>query len=638
MFRKKPKEEKGGEPGPGEAPKQEPAAEPKPEEGQKQEPAKSAEEGGDDVGSIKNMSGMDAGAEAGPEKAAEPAEGKPAGKPGTGRSGNAGEPEEEEALPRKKGKGESESKKLRKQLETQKESLRSLEREKGEAIKRSEELAGLIEEISSEAAEDAAKPKTRQKEAQEMPDIEPKLKEMQDRMEAQVNQLKEAIQAIAGKDEEGKKGEQEVAETMKRMFDKRLRELTDKFDEARDAASAAKEAAPAAEVSGGLMAMGGGMELKNEVDKLKKSLKDLATLLDAFKEEAENRFMGIDRELETVEKLPDLEDKMQQFEKKLGSENVLKLRTLISSVDDIKQEVIPLAVKRQVEQQLDPFVKRLKASDDFAEKLAAKLAAVIGDMEDARKDAKTLSRHEDRISGIDDSLAEFRKLMAEVKASMKETEKAQARALEDRIKETFPKLAEPELIAIRKEFAGKFAFMDSRLHSADALLSELRKEIAEACAIKGEIGGLEDGIKRLDDEREKIMSRIESLKREDAELEDKIEELETPKEVITELDNKTKDVLDIREFFVRRADGLEERINELDKRAVPVKTLADRCDTLARGVKELSESLARLEAKSESEKKELHDIIKQHAEEKRQLEEKLKEQRIRISTLIKEFR
>jgi len=536
----------------------------------------------------------------------------------------------------KKKKADPETLKLRKQLETQKDTIKSLEKERGEAMKKSDELAELIEDLSSEVKE--VKSSSKKEVAQPAIDIEPRLRELQEKMGSQIGELKSAIQSMATKGDEDKEGEEQVAETMKKMFDKRLKELTDKLEDVRPQPSGKDEGARPGEVSGGLMAMGGGIEFQNEIDKLKKSIKDIATLMDAFKEEAENRFLAIDRELETVEKLPDLEDKMEQFEKKLGQENVQKLRTLISSADDIKQEFIPRTVKRAVEENLDPFSKRVKGIEDALEKTNAKTQGIAGEMDTDKKEIKTLWKFEDRISKLEDGIAEIKKIISETRASIRDLDKAHQKATEEKIKELLPKMLEAEASSLKKEFAGRFAFMDDKLDSAENTVSESRKEISELAVLKGEVGKMDDEMVKLKEMDEKLLNRINALKAEDADLEDKIETLKTPKEIITELDNKTKDILEIREFFVRRADGLEDMIKKLDTRAVPVEKINEKVDSLLKEIAGLREAHTKLEQKTESEKRELHVLIRQHAEEKKHLEEKLNEQRVRISTLIKEFR
>ncbi len=543
------------------------------------------------------------------------------------------------AAPKKKTDPEIE--KLERQLETQKESMKSLEDEKGEAMKKSEELAGLVEDLSSEmknAKPAPTPPQPVQPVQPAAPSIEPKIKELEEKTALQIDELKKAVVAMTEKEGEEKKGEQEVAETMKKMFDKRLKELGEKLEESKAAPPPKEEAPPAGEVASGLMAMSGGIEFKNELDKLKKSLKEIATLIDAFKEEAENRFMAIDRELETVERVPDLEDKMEDFERKLGAENVQKLRALISSADEMKEEIIPLIVKRKVEENIDPFSKRIKNVEDALDKANAKMNEIGNYFVTNKKDITALYRFDDRISKLEDGISDTKRLITELSSMIRDSVKANLKETDEKIKELLPRMIESESSSIKKEFAGRFAFIDDKLQSVENMVSESHKDIGEFAALKGEVGSLQDGLERLDEKKEKILNRIEILKSDNINLEDRVESLQTPKEIITELDNKTKDILDIREFFVRRADGLEKRINAQDERAVPTKKLHDKVDALSGQLKEMRESQMRLEQRIESEKKEFQQLVKHHAEEKRKLEERLKEQKLRVSTLLKEFR
>ncbi len=552
-------------------------------------------------------------------------------------------PAEEPAAGKKQSKSELE--KLKKQLATQRETMRELEREKAVALKKGDELAGLVEDLSTEMKEAAPANAPGAQPAQPaqaaLPDFEPKLKEMEEKTASQIKALQETIEGMGKKKEEDKKGEEEVAVTMKKMFDKRLKELTEKLDDtkAKPAPGVAGTAEPGkGEASGSLMAMGGGVEIKKDVDDMKKTIKDLATLVDAFKEEAENRFMALDRELEVLDRFPRLEQSMEQFEKKLNPENVQRLRMLISTADDLKEEVIPLVVKREAEQKIEPFSKRVGKVEEVNEKVKDKLAELLLDMKNDKKDIKTIYKFEERIAKLEDTGKQVMQLISELRTAMRDLDKNQRHDIFEKMKETFPGVVEAESSNIRKDFAGRFAFVEDKIQSAENNISEIHNEIAELSTLKGEVDTAEDKIEALGEGDKKLGDRIDALKEKHHDVLDMIEKLKTPKEVITELDNKTKDILEIREFFVRRADGLDERIKQLDERAVPTKKLHDKVDALANNNTELRDNQKKLEAKFDSEKKELQKIITQHAAEKKQLEEKLKEQKSRIGYLLKEFK
>jgi DNA repair exonuclease SbcCD ATPase subunit len=545
----------------------------------------------------------------------------------------APEPEQE----KKKKKPDPEVAKLRKQLERQKESIESAERDKEDALKKREEMASLVEELSDEIKEAKGAPAAPAAAAQPAaPSIEPKLRELEDKTAAQIKELKDAIGAAATKKEEEKKGEEEVAETMKKMFDKRLKELGEKLEEKKEAPP--KEEAAAGEVSGGLIAMGGGVEFQKDLDNIKKSMKDLATLFDAFKEEAENRFMAVDKELQPVERVPDLEDKMSHFERKLGPENVQKLRMLISSADDLKEEVIPLIVGRRVEEKIDPLSKKVKDVENALQLESEGRQSIRTDMDMINKDIKALYKFEDRIGKMEEGLAGAMKLLAELRALVRELDKEQKKSTEDRMKEVLPKMIEAESSNIRKEFTGRFAFIDDKLQSVENMVAESHKETSELAVLKGQFDKLEDDLQDVNDELEKISGRLEDLKSRDMDLGERIEALQTPKEIITELDKKTKDILEIRDFFVRRADGLEQRINVLDERAVPTKKLNDRVAAMVRDIKGIRQSQHGLEQRIAKEKNEFHALIRQHAAEKRRLEETIKAQKARVAMLLHELK
>jgi chromosome segregation ATPase len=549
-------------------------------------------------------------------------------------------PEEpaEKPAPKKKG-SDADMDKLKKQLEMQKDSIKDAEKEKEDAMKKSEELAGLVEDLTSEIKETKVAPQAAAPAAQPPPpSIEPKLNALEEKTAAQIKGLKETIEAATVKKEEEKKDGAEVAETMKKMFDKRLKELTEKLEESKKAPSPKEAPAAPGEVSGGLMAMGGGVEMQKEMDKVKRSLKDLATLMDAFKEEAENRFLAIDRELENVERVPDLEDKMKQFERKLGEENVQKLRTLISSADDLREEVIPTIVKRIVDERIDPYSKKVKGVDDAIEKAIANMQTINSDLLGQAKDIKALSKFDDRILKLEEEMGGVKKLISELRVLVRDLDKEQKKSADDKMKEILPKMIETEASKIKQEFAGRLAFIDDKLQSVENMVAESHKEISELATLDGKADGLGDEMQKANEDLERIRDRIDVLKSRDMDLEDKIQSLQTPKEIITELDNKTKDIVDIREFFARRADGLEQRINHLDERAVPPKKLHAKVDALANEIKALRETQKGLEKKVESEKKEFQALIKHHAEEKRKLEEKIKEQRTRVSMLLHELK
>ncbi len=595
------------------------------------EPAAGPESHGGGLEGLKNISESPANAEEKP-----PEETVPKTPP---------EPSPEETAteekPKKKARKESasETEKLRKQIETQKESLRALEKEKEDAMKKGDELASLIEDISSEMKEAKAAPAAQAAQpAPQMPDITPKLKEIEEKTTSQISALQAAIAEMGKKKDDEKKDEEDVTATMKKMFDKRLKELSDKLEEASAKPAPGTGQGQGGEVSGGLSAIGGGVEFKKEVDSLKKSLKDMATLLDAFKEEAENRFMAIDREMQVVERFPEMEQKMDQFEKKLGPENVQRLRLLISSADDLKDEVIPLVVKRVVEDKVEPHSRKVKEVQDENRKNREKMLEISAELKADRKDIEKLYKLDDRISKLEELTSGFTKLIAEVRTTMKDLDKNQRIELSEKMKEMLPKMIETESSNVRKEFAARFAFMEEALKSAENVASEAHKDIAALSAIKGEMDMLDDKMNSLDEEKEKLEMKIEGLRSKDKDIEDRLDDMQTPKEIITELDNKTKDILDIREFFVRRANQLEERINQLDERAVPTKKLHEKVDSIFANLSELRENYKKLDERVTAENKQFQTLIKEHSEQKAKLEDKLKEQKTRISVLLKEFK
>ncbi|MCK4714266.1 MAG: hypothetical protein KAT35_01735, partial [Candidatus Aenigmarchaeota archaeon] len=416
----------------------------------------------------------------------------------------AEEPEHAEEPKPEKKPSPSEIEKLKKQLVTQKESMRELEKEKAGAMKKSDELAGLVEDLSTEMKNGPVAPAPGIQPVQPaqaaLPDFEPKLKEMEEKTASQIKSLKETIEGMTEKKAEGEKDEEEVAVTMKKMFDKRLKELGDKLDEAKaKPAPGVQGAKPGAagEAATGLMAMGGGVELRKETDSLKKSLKDLATLVDAFKEEAENRFMALDRELEVLDRFPDMEQKMEQFQKKLGPENVQRLRMLISSADDLKEEVIPLVVKREAEGKIEPFANRVKKVEEVNEKVKEKLAELLLDIKGDKKDIKTLYKFDERVSKLEDTAKAAGQLMTELNTAMKDLDKNQRRDMTEKMKEIFPGMLEAESSTMRKDFVGRFAFIEDKVQSIENMVSEVHKDIAELSALKGEMDTAEDKITAL---------------------------------------------------------------------------------------------------------------------------------------------
>ncbi|MBN1896414.1 MAG: hypothetical protein JW789_01655 [Candidatus Aenigmarchaeota archaeon] len=546
------------------------------------------------------------------------------------------QPQEEpaEETPKKKKKtSKSEAEKLKKQIETQKQTMRELEKEKDDALHKGDELAELIEDMTGEMRDIEKKPpqESAPASAQVMPDMAPQLKALEEKTSAQMQTLQETIKAIAEQKQTQKQDEEEVAVTMKKMFDKRLKDLSDKLEEAKVKPALGGDGSPGSDASGGLMAMGGGVDFKKEVDSFKKSLKDIATLLDAFKEEAEDRFMSIDREMEVLNTIPELEQKMKMFEKKLGPENVDKLRMLISTADDLKDEVIPLVVKRETEEKIDPFSKRVKKVEEMNDRISDKFGEILLEI-------KSLSKLDNRIVRLEDNHTELKKAIADFRESSGEKEKERKSELTDRLKDVIPKMLESESNNLRKDFSGRFAFIDDKLQSLENMITENRNDIAELSALKGEFGVIDDRMDTIDESSEKFVERMDALKGKIDALRENVEKLETPKEIITELDNKTKDILEIREFFVRRSDGLEERINQLDERATPTKELHDKVDNIFKNLADLRENQKVLEQKFDAEKKELQKIIFQNAEEKKKLEDKLKEQKMRVSTLLKEFK
>jgi chromosome segregation ATPase len=618
----------------------------KKEEKEKQEGAEPAADAAKDEGlsGLKNLSSSPAN-EGGQEKAAVPA-GKseePETSPAPEKPHHhAEEPAEEDDVsekPHHRKGADPEMEKLKRQLATQRESMKAIEQERAEAMKKSEELAGLIEDLSNEIKEVKAAPeKHREREAPvvQMPDIEPKLRAMEEKTSAQINGIKEALEALAQKKDDEKKDEEDVAATMRKMFEKRMKDIYDKLEEVK--VKPAQIGGGEGEIAGGLSAIGGGIELKKEIDTIKKSMKDLATLVDAFKEEAENRFMSLDRELSVLDRFPNIEQKMEQFEKKLGPDNVQKLRTLISSADDLKEEVIPLIVKRVVEDKVEPHTRKVKEVQDRAEKIDKLLAEFSVDAKAIRKDIDSLYKFGERLGKLEDDSSATKKAVLELRNALKELDKTQKKEMLDKIKEMFPPMLEAEAVGIRKEFAGRFSFFSEKLHSLDNMLAENHKEIAALSALKGEGDALADRLDDVDEKMEKMGIKMEALRAKDEDLLDKIEDLETPKEVITQLDNKTKDILDIREFFVRRANQLEERINQLDERAAPTRKLHESFEKLAAEFAAMKETQKKLEVKTAEETKQFQLMLSQHTEEKKKVDEKINEQKVRISTLLKEFR
>jgi chromosome segregation ATPase len=505
----------------------------KKKEGEEQAAAEAAASSGADEGGLsglKNLSSSAAneGEQKEEKRREEPAKEEAPEKEEKKMPSPAPKPEEDEEddhvseKPHHRKGNDPEMEKLKKQVSIQRESMKELERERADAMKKSDELAGLIEDLSNEVKESKSAPeKHHEAQVVQMPDMEPKLRQMEEKTTAQIGSLKAAIEALTEKKEDDKKDEEDVASTMKKMFEKRMKDLYDKLDEVKTKPAPALSG-EGGEFSGGLSAIGGGIELKKEVDGMKKSMKDLATLLDAFKEEAENRFMALDRELTVLERFPDMEQKMEQFEKKLGPDNVQKLRSLISSADDLKEEVIPLIVKRVVEDKIDPHTKRVKDVMEKAEKIDKALAEFSIDAKAIRKDIDSLYKFGERLGKLEDDSGVMKKLLVELKTTMRDLDKSQKKDMLEKMKEIFPGMVETEAVAIRKEFAGRFSFFSEKLHSIENMVSEAHKEIAALSALKGESDSIADRLDDVDEKLDKTSVKIEGLRTRDDDLLGKI--------------------------------------------------------------------------------------------------------------------
>lgn len=452
---------------------------------------------------------------------------------------------------------ESEVDALKKELEAERE--------------KSKNLAEIIEKVSS---------KTGVTDPPQAEPVEPKLKELEkklsDQFQTQLKELKDSIASIGAKIEKASKTEKPEEEKIKKIVDKMQSETTSKISALEDTIKkisdrlTAPEAASSGgeEVSKGLAALGGSIELKSDLERVKKSLKELEKTLAETRDENEIRFTRIKEQMKRLEKIPSLEERVQALIEKLGPENVEKLKKLVFSTEELSNQVIPEEIRKALSKELSPFTGDIESLKNNSAKLNDRLKRVYNEISYLKNEMKNLYKLGDQISSLQSDRDKTRQDVKEREAKLLE----RISGLENKLKEKIQEISE-NIKNFEKDYSDFVEELVNKLFrdNFESKLSEVKdKTSKELTSVKDEMDVIASRFYQFENV---INPTIEMIKEQIGEFEKTLERVKKTQESLN---------LDVEKSIEKKfAEVSKPALSEMeDKISKATETVGERIDDL----------------------------------------------------------
>lgn len=237
-----------------------------------------------------------------------------------------------------------------------------------------------------------------------------------------------------------------------------------------------------------LASFGEEVDFQSQMFDLKKSISEVTKKIEMMEKKLDYRVSNLEDKSKVLERLPDMEERYEQLNQKLGPDNVQKLRRLIFSSDEIVEQVIPDLVNKRLKTKLDPAVNEVRdlrdSVNDFNVKLnhikeeVLNLQKLREDIAELRSDkdhiSKEMEDQEERLSdGVEGLREDFKKKIEKVTErvyqDLKDMQKKDLERIDKDIHKTFLSLIQPRFAELEK----RNMLLEERIKIAEKRDSEL---------------------------------------------------------------------------------------------------------------------------------------------------------------------
>jgi DNA repair exonuclease SbcCD ATPase subunit len=431
------------------------------------------------------------------------------------------------------------------------EAIKKLENEKSALLEKTKNLAGIIEDISSKYQEAPPVEKV----------IEPKIKEINDKLESKLKEFGDSIDSIKKGIEKPEKSKElsSVLKEIKEKIDAKISSIEgqmknfDKVSALEENIKSINERLDSRPEMKELTMFGENVESQTKIGEVKKSIENLSESLNELKGEIEPRIQNLENQIKDVEKLSVLEENIKFLNEKLGTEAVKKLKELIFSSDEIYNQIIPQEIRRHVSDRLIPILSDIKELKESLEEHDARASKILSSISDIKNNVKLLDKLEENIDdlhseneGLNKKLKEqeseffdrFADLKSDIKKNLddfydeiqelKKTQKEISKTIGDRVKENISEFSKSKVSEIEKS-------VDSKLVNIKTYLSN----------------------KQLD-----LENRIKQFNNIEKNLNQTIDNIQSKDKILADFVKKAKEI----EGILKRTSVLEENIKLLNEK------------------------------------------------------------------------
>ena len=567
----------------------------------------------------------------------------------------------------------------------------SLEKELEREREKTKSLAKIIEKVSSAADTPKEKPAS--------PDLEPKLKEIESKMnekiESQMKEIKDVMAAMGTKVEDAAKSgkSEKVGTKVKDMVDKVQADTTKKIAEMEETIKKMIEKTEAPEkkeeVSKGLAAFGGSVDLKNKILELRSSIQDLNKGLNELRDETETRITRIKEQVKVIEKIPTIEEKLEGLIERMSPANIEKLKKFIFSADEITGEIIPNEVEKKVTKDLTPVFNDMKDVRDDIEKVSENIKTLFNEINFFKSEIKNLYKLGDYISDlqtekekiekeVDEKETNLLKLFSKLEGLIKKNadlfneklldfEKTFTDKVDVKVKEFFDDLTESKFLELEDRTEKNLAVSRAKVNDMVSKFVEFQNVVNPTISL-------------IKEELEKLDVKMEKLKESQADLEEETDEhvkemfskvaeprINELKEIMAKftetvdsrLDDFESEFVQFQNVINPTLNLLKNDISKVDEKIEKMKTKHDELkgnvkdlEGLRKSIDSIKEGMTSLGNKqNDSEKnililgnklgeirEEFKNVVKQSLIDKKKLDEESKKEKERINILLKELK
>jgi chromosome segregation ATPase len=348
-------------------------------------------------------------------------------------------------------------------------------------------------------------------------------------------------------------------------------------------------------ISHELASFGEDVDFQTEIMEIKKSLRALNKNIDVINKRTDYKISEIEDRIRILKKVPEMEEKFDSINNKLGPDNVERLRKLVLSANELVDETIPELVSKKIRKSTQPIFDDLRELKDYTSKLNARTTTsveeikILRDLEDDIKDLKVerdrlykgITDQETRfLEGIDILKHNIRKKIEGVtdnfSLQLVELKKEVFAKITDDVKSIFVNVAQPEFTSVSKSLLS----LDNEIKKMKDKNKEIEKRVSEIQAPENVKTWL---YARMNESEGKIMPEIKALLKSSIsqegflnELSDKAKDLESkykniPNQLLSHERTMSK-LLDARELFSKKSERMESDIRSIfDKLSLEVK-------------------------------------------------------------------